>query len=581
MTVPLTPVQKRVVAGLAVLCAASRFLALSRSLWEWDEVLFCLGMDDYDVSLHQPHPPGFPIFIGLARLLRLVAGSDFRALQAISLLAAFLVFPAVYLLARELRFGFQTAVSAATLFAFSPNVWFFGGTAYSDVPSIVLVVFAVFFLLRGRDSRRAYWTGTFLLALAIGIRPQNLLVGLFPGAVATFRRPWREVVVAILIGVTIVGAAYGAAAYATGGVERYMSAIRAHGDYISSVDSFRSPERPPLWRLFDRFFVKIYQSTPLGIVMSLFVAGSIVGAIRARDRRLLENFLIFAPFALSAWLMLDRFSISRFSIGYAPMFTLFAADGIQRFARGHQRTAGAIAAVLVGAFVIWTAPALSEVRRNVSPPVQAIETVRQNFDPRKGRLFVGYTLTRFVDYLAPGLPYARVLDDRGVPLSDDPGAFVLAEVTETPPAGFFFSRPRGRLWNIARRHYFEIVFKPVSARPQFGAGWYPAERGGHDEWRWMGATSHISLPAAEGDTILRLRLSVPRELLSERPEVVVTLNGRVLERIRASSDTFQRDYEIEPVNGPNVLRLSTSRTFRSADGRELGIRLGFLAWGPR
>ena len=31
--------------------------------------------------------------------------------------------------------------------------------------------------------------------------------------------------------------------------------------------------------------------------------------------------------------MLDRFSVSRFSIGYQPMFALFVADGIRRVAR--------------------------------------------------------------------------------------------------------------------------------------------------------------------------------------------------------------------------------------------------------
>src|SRR5436305_13851193 len=108
-----------------------------------------------------------------------------------------------------------------------------------------------------------------------------------------------------------------------------MGAVRAHGDYISRIDSFGSAERPPLWRLFDRFFIKQYDCTPLGIVISLFVAVSIVYAIRQRNRAMLMNFLIFSPFAISAWLMLDRFSISRFSIGYIPMFAIFAADGIR------------------------------------------------------------------------------------------------------------------------------------------------------------------------------------------------------------------------------------------------------------
>ncbi|HSP34831.1 MAG TPA: glycosyltransferase family 39 protein, partial [Thermoanaerobaculia bacterium] len=295
----MTPSQRRTFWSLAALTAATRFLAMAHSMWDWDEALFCLGMRHYDVTQHHPHPPGFPVYIGMARLVRLIVPSDFRALQALNLIAGVLVFPAIFLLARELRLRFETSIVAATLFAFFPNVWFFGGTAFSDVPSIVLVVFAVVFLLRGRDSTRDYWLGTFLLALAIGIRPQNLLVGLFPGALATFRRPLRDVVVALLIGVIVVGVAFGAAIYASGTYDGYMTTVRAHGDYIARIDSFRAPDRPALWRLFDRFFLKQYESPVLSALISIFVVISWIGAVRNRDRAMLWNFLTFGPFAIA------------------------------------------------------------------------------------------------------------------------------------------------------------------------------------------------------------------------------------------------------------------------------------------
>jgi hypothetical protein len=333
---PLTARERTIFWCVAAVCALSRFASMARSLWDWDEALFMLGMRSYDVTQHHPHPPGFPAYIGLGRLVRVVIHDDFRALQAINLAAGILLFPALFMLARELRLRVPTAIVAGVLCAFFPNVWFFGGTAFSDVASIVLVVFAAAFLLRGCRDAKAYFAGALLLAIAAGIRPQNLMIGLAPALIATWHRArvaWRDVVFAALIGIVVTGVAFGGAIAATGSFDSYMSAVRAHGDYISRVDSFRSPERPPLWRLFDRFFIKQYDCTPLGIVISLFVAVSIVGAIRGRDRRMLVNFLIFGPFAISAWLMLDRFSISRFAIGYIPMFAIFAADGIARIAR--------------------------------------------------------------------------------------------------------------------------------------------------------------------------------------------------------------------------------------------------------
>src|SRR5687768_5361490 len=397
--------------SVAILCAVSRFAARARSLWDWDEALFCLGMVEYDVTSHHPHPPGFPVYIGLAKVVRMATGDDFRAFQSLNLVAGMLVFPAVFLLARQIGLRFGTSVVAGALFAFFPNVWFFGGTAFSDVPSIVLAVFAAVFLFRGAESRRDFFIGTVLLALAIGIRPQNLLVGLLPGILATLRRPLRDVLAALVIGVVIVGVAFGAAVHATGTLDAFLTTVRGHSEYISQVDSFRSPNRPPLWRLFDRFFLKQYQSAGLSIVTSLFVIVSVVGAIRNRDRSMLYNFLTFAPFATAAWLILDRYSISRFSIGYAPMFAVFAADGIRRVAGlwpRQPRLEAMFGAALVAAFALWTLPALTAVRNEVSPTVRAVETVKRSIEPSTQALFVGQSMGPFVEYLAPNLPFIRV-----------------------------------------------------------------------------------------------------------------------------------------------------------------------------
>ena len=576
---PLTPRQRNIFWILAVVCAASRFVTMARSLWDWDEALFSLGMRDYDVTSHHPHPPGFPVYIAAAKVLRLFIASDFRSMQALNLIAGALVFPAMFLLARQLRLRFETCAIAATLFAFFPNVWFFGGSAFSDVPSIVLVVFAAAFLFRGARSRRDYFLGTLLLALAIGIRPQNFLVGLFPGVVATLRRPIRDVLTALVLGIVVVGVSYGSAVSATGTYDQYMTTVRAHADYISRIDSFRSPERPPLWRIFDRFFLKQYQSGLMSIFTSLFVLISAIGAIRGRDGRMLSNFLTFAPFAIMAWLMLDRYSISRFSIGYAPMFAIFAADGIERAARAKPRVMASLAALLIGGFILWASPSFSPVRDEVAPPVRAVEAVLQRLDPKRDRLIVGYSMTPFMEYFAPSFPFIRSLDDRGLPLGPAQNAWLLAEVTVTRPEGIVFSRPRGALWNIARRHYFEVFLKPLKNQPPlFESGWYEPIISGMDEMRWMQQRSVTILPPATGETLLRLLLHLPEDLVGAK--LTITLNGRVLETIPLDRTEIARDIEVDPapLGQTNRLEMSLDRTVEH-EGKQVGIRLRYLSWG--
>ncbi len=577
---PTLTLRQRLTFGLiALVCAATRFLAMARTLWDWDEALFCLGMRSYDVTSHHPHPPGFPVYIALGRIVRTVIHSDFRALQAVNLIAGMLVFPAIFFLARALRLPFVTAAIAGALCAFFPNVWFFGGGAFSDIPSLVLVVFAVGFLFRGCRDANAYLIGAALLALAAGIRPQNFLIGLAPGALATWyraRAAWRDVVFAALVGAVTVGVAFGGAITATGGARPYFDAAKEHGEYITRVDSFRSPARPPLWRLFDRFFIKQYESLALGFITSIFVAIAIAGAMASRDRAIGWLALCFGPFAILAWMMLDRYSINRFSIGYCPLFAILAADGIRRLTRAWPRAEPVAGAALIASFFFWTLPALASVRETIAPSLLAVEAVTQHLDPRADRLFVARDMDPFFQYLLPDYPFVHVLDKRALPLSvDNRRPWILAEADSDDRDGFIFHRQRGHLWNIARRHYFDAGLIPVRVMPQFMAGWEAPHGQGSVELRAMSGHSLTRLPPSPGPTILRIEFRFPQTLLTSHATVSIALNGRLVDRFTPSIDDDDREYHLTPApkGTPNILDLSVDPPAR-------GMSVKCLSFGP-
>jgi hypothetical protein len=579
----LTPRQRLAFGIVALICAATRFLAVAKTLWDWDEALFCLGIRSYDVTAHHPHPPGFPVYIALGRIVRTVVHSDFRALQTVNVIAAMLVFPAIFFLARELRLPFVTATIAGALCAFFPNVWFFGGGAFSDIPSLVLVVFAVAFLFRGCRDANAYLIGAALLALAAGIRPQNFVIGLAPGLLATWyraRAAWRDVVFAALVGAITVTVAFGGAIAATGGTKPYFDAAREHADYITRVDSFRSPTRPPLWRLFDRFFIKQYESIALSFITSILVAIGIAGAIAARDRALGWLALTFAPFAILAWMMLDRYSINRFSIGYCPLFAILAADGIRRLTRAWPRAEPLGGVALTASFFIWTLPALAIVRNTVAPSVLAVEAVTQHLDPRTDELFVARDMDPFFQYLLPDYAYVHVLDKRAMPLSiGTRRPWILAEADAEDRDGFVFHRERGHLWNIARRHYFDAGVVPVRKPPQFITGWYPPVRETPFEMRAMTGHSMTRLPPSHGETMLRIQFRIPDELVVAHATITIALNGHVIDRFAAAYED-DREYHVAPAPNaaPNVLELSSDRTIHQP--RELGMTIRCLSFGP-
>jgi hypothetical protein len=57
-----------VVAVLALLFLAAHIVSLPPAFDDLDSINFAMGVRDFDVARHQPHPPGYPVFVGLAKL---------------------------------------------------------------------------------------------------------------------------------------------------------------------------------------------------------------------------------------------------------------------------------------------------------------------------------------------------------------------------------------------------------------------------------------------------------------------------------------------------------------------------------
>lgn len=433
LTRPLTRNERAAAWACALFAALTRWPALSLTLWDWDEALFALALRDFDVSAYHPHPPGFPLFIAAATL---VPTDGFHALQTVVFLSSLFVFPAMFFLARSLRASAPVAIGAGLLLAFFPNVWFYGGTALSDVPSMVLVVTACALLLRGQVV-----LGAIVLGVAAGFRPQNLLIGFVPFALA-FRQRWRAGVAGALILATIVGVTYGAAASLSGGWSAYRDVLATHEAYIRTTDSFLAPRHPGLIRVADDFFFRPYRAMPVNVIVTLLAA---LAVLRRRQWLVIA---IFGPFCLFAWLFLDFHSSSRFSIAYMPMFAILAAAGIPR--RGRE----GVLAVVVALMIVWTWPALRVVHTTPSPPVAAIEAVRHT----PGTLYVDDRLGPHADLLLPGRERHSVRV--APPFVEDPSAVLLKEDASAAPRARNFARPRERLEGIARKRYFEtsVVF---------------------------------------------------------------------------------------------------------------------------
>src|SRR5438093_13557170 len=125
---------------MLVFCAATILIRLpftSRFLYSQDSVQFALALENYDVYLHQPHPPGYFLYVMAGKLLNYFIQDANVSFITISVIASALTVVAVYYLARAI-FAEGTAWWAGMLAVTSSLLWFYGEVALSYIVSPLL-----------------------------------------------------------------------------------------------------------------------------------------------------------------------------------------------------------------------------------------------------------------------------------------------------------------------------------------------------------------------------------------------------------------------------------------------------------
>jgi hypothetical protein len=212
-------------AAFAFAVALSRFVFRSHVPYDLDCVNFVLGMARFDPRTHQPHPPGYFLYICCGRLLGYVVHNPNLSFVLLSIAASCGTVVFIYLLALR-WFDRLAARFAGLLFVLSPLAWFHGAVAltYSvEAFFSALIGYLCWLLFRGRYR----WIPASSLALGIstGVRPSSLL---FLGPLflfALYRAPIRYRVVGLLLVVLTIAGWFVPMVLASGGPHAYFYAF--------------------------------------------------------------------------------------------------------------------------------------------------------------------------------------------------------------------------------------------------------------------------------------------------------------------------------------------------------------------
>jgi hypothetical protein len=405
---------RRALITLALAVGLAHLPFVASSLEDIDSVNFALGVRDFDVADHRPHPPGYPVYIAAGKAVAAVVGAlpgtrSLSSLEAssLSILSLAAAIGAVFALFRvfasavAVRHADQPpwtrldapALAAAALTMTCPVIWTLAVRPMSDLPGLAAALAAQACLLTawwwqtpgpGGDRRmtadvmvasgRMIVLGALVAGLAIGVRSQTLWL----------TAPLLAAVLADRIGRGVAGAIAGAVMTftigvlawlipllaASGGPGAYLAAFgtQAGEDIVGGEMLYLNPTTRLAALAIIRTFVDPWEHAALAVpVLGLAALGA--GRLLWRDRRTLALATVLGGPYLTFHLLFQDTSFTRYAAPLVPVIAWLAIHGL---ALVSARVVLPGAAALSIAAAAAGTPVLAEYATTPAPAVQAV-----------------------------------------------------------------------------------------------------------------------------------------------------------------------------------------------------------------
>jgi hypothetical protein len=528
----------------------TRLLGVPMSHWELDEWLFRMGVERFAPLEHHPHPPGYPLLIGLGKAVNLLVGDPFLALVVLATTCSILVYLVLADAFHRISGDAWVGIAGALLFALSPAMIVHATTPMSDQPALLFLAVALAAGARlgrwGRNAaladpptdqpptvelplagsaQRERWRRRrdlvapaifgAALSASIGCRPQYaiaILPMLLVGCLAIDR--WRARAAALGAFAVTSAAWFVPLVVATAGWNRFLDYQRAQLETVAKADAVAARAGRSWIDLGQRFLFDGWGAPMWATaIIGLALLGLVTLAVKRRGAAIL--LLVMGAVHLIFTLISSdpddgvRYALpSQMAIAFLAAVALGAAASVIPWRRA---ALFAVVAVVAAISIRYTLPVLDARRTTPSPPVQAAMWAREHL-PVRAVILPDPTLRPHADLLMkryrrfrPNEGLAKFWNRPKVPL------YALGHgATEIDDAAEFSWPYSDAFARLTRNHYRVVSLAPIVPERRYRevSGLYPWERVAHRrEWRWLGPEAKLEIPPGEGPLEVDLELS--------------------------------------------------------------------------
>jgi len=187
--------------GIEILVVVFLFMAslLSSSLFRastlstHDAVNYALALKDYNIALHQPHPPGYVAWIALLKIFSLVFDPNTASIILNAVFEGFTAYMLYRLLSKHFNIEKDVSLAASVSWLLNPISWWYRATAenYASGAFFTMIILCLALSSINSNRLRNLIAASFLLGLSGGFRIE-LSIFLLPVLAYTATEVYRN-----------------------------------------------------------------------------------------------------------------------------------------------------------------------------------------------------------------------------------------------------------------------------------------------------------------------------------------------------------------------------------------------------
>lgn len=373
-----------------------RLAYLSPWLEDWDSIQFALAIKDFDLVNHQPHPPGYILYIFLGRIINFFLQNNTLSLTFISAVLGSLSSIPFYFLAKEVS-NRKTAILTTTLFLVTPIHWVLSEVALTNIPGMFFATLTACLLYKAKGSKNCLLLASFLAGITLGVRFAEYSIVLSLLILVLIHR--KKAIDVIKSGVYLAAGvlAWLVPLILDTGWSEFLNAYNSQVVYIASHDSLFGSNLTFINRLSQVWKLFLAAYTPFFIPILVFTAYYFLKNKRVMKR--FNNLFILVWFFsyLIPLVIVYNLEVPRHVLPLLPPLVLMSAATLKSLK-------GRLGALVYFAFVfVIFLISLSQVKKQhslIPPSIAPVLYVKENFSPDRAIVISTFIYRQF-QYYAP------------------------------------------------------------------------------------------------------------------------------------------------------------------------------------